>query len=267
MSDLLASLKMSPDRLAERRSYIGASDLPIIMGGDEEKILKLWEFKRGAEAEDLSDILAVQMGSFTEPLNAAWLEKMAGIRCVATQVKVGDGLIRCTLDGVTDDAAVEFKHVGGRESPETVLDRYAPQLTGQMIASGWRKNHLSVLEGNSSWFMATYEWDDDYAEIVQSSARDFWSHVQDGTPPVALPEVKPPRPAGWKEVDMSKSNIWAMNAPQWLDLSTKVEKFKSVVADLKSAIPEDVKTATGHGIKASIAKNGAVRFTALGDIA
>jgi hypothetical protein len=32
-----------------RRTLVGGSDTNIIMGGDEEKILKLWRVKRGEE--------------------------------------------------------------------------------------------------------------------------------------------------------------------------------------------------------------------------
>jgi predicted phage-related endonuclease len=67
-----APLHPGPDReqKALRKDALGGSDANTIMGGDEKKLLRLWREKRGeAEPEDLSDILAVQMGSFTEPFN------------------------------------------------------------------------------------------------------------------------------------------------------------------------------------------------------
>ena len=46
-----------------RRSFIGGSDARIIMGDDEEALLRLWREKRGeVEPEDLSGNLIVQLG-------------------------------------------------------------------------------------------------------------------------------------------------------------------------------------------------------------
>ena len=43
-----------------RRSFIGGSDAPTIMGGDEAALLQLWKEKRGeAEPEDLAGDLLV----------------------------------------------------------------------------------------------------------------------------------------------------------------------------------------------------------------
>ncbi|MGY3343506.1 putative phage-related endonuclease [Bradyrhizobium sp. USDA 4459] len=59
----------------DRRHFIGGSDARIIMGDDEERLLKLWREKRGEVApDDLSDNLIVQLGSVTEVLNRAWYQ-------------------------------------------------------------------------------------------------------------------------------------------------------------------------------------------------
>ena len=61
----------SPDR----RRFIGGSDARIIMGKDEEALLRLWREKRGeVEPEDLSGNLIVQLGVVTEDLNRRWYE-------------------------------------------------------------------------------------------------------------------------------------------------------------------------------------------------
>ena len=55
---------------SDRRYFIGGSDARIIMGEDEAALIRLWREKRGEEEpEDLSDNLAVQLGSVTEDLN------------------------------------------------------------------------------------------------------------------------------------------------------------------------------------------------------
>jgi predicted phage-related endonuclease len=92
---------------AARRLGIGGSDAGVIMGGDEEKLLRLWKEKRGEiEPEDLSDVLPVQMGTFTEPFNAAWFERVTGKRVISrgdTRVSEEHPWMRCNLDGEVVD--------------------------------------------------------------------------------------------------------------------------------------------------------------------
>ena len=58
-----------------RRTFIGGSDARIIMGDDENALLRLWREKRGeVEPEDLSGNLIVQLGVVTEDLNRRWYE-------------------------------------------------------------------------------------------------------------------------------------------------------------------------------------------------
>ena len=65
--------------LNSRRSFIGGSDVRIIMGNDEAALMRLWREKRGeVEPEDLSRNLIVQLGTVTEELNRAWYEANTG---------------------------------------------------------------------------------------------------------------------------------------------------------------------------------------------
>ena len=58
---------------AERRYFIGGSDARIIMGDDENALVRLWQEKRGeVEPKDLSGNLIVQLGVVTEDLNRRW---------------------------------------------------------------------------------------------------------------------------------------------------------------------------------------------------
>lgn len=289
---LLEQLSMPAEWVANRRHSIGGSDANIIMGvdvdafsapwrpvgedaptdGKAERLLRLWREKTGQEApEDLSGKLFVMMGLFSEPLNAAWFSKNTGFEVAGVgrqHVSPHTPWRTCTLDGVVVEngspAGIwEAKHVNSFRRDEEILDGYMPQLHHNMAVTGHRTAWLSVLKGNGDWFMARVEYDDAYGDAVRDAEEGFWHCVQTGEPPIPMPEVKPPRPPGWKEYDLSQSNTWATNAPLWLSLAPQQKLFKSVVDDLKSAIPEDAKICTGHGVRASIDKRGAVRFTAM----
>lgn len=262
---LLDALKKDPSWIINRRNSIGGSDCNTIMSGDAERILRLWQEKRGEVGpQDLSNNLAVVMGSFTEPLNAAWFELQTGLAVNIENLSCAHPTadhLTCTLDGRVGAKVWEAKHVNSMRKDEDVLDSYQPQLHHNMAVSGLSGAYLSVIKGSSDWFMAETDYDAAYGQAVRDACDAFWAAVQSGEPPVIMPAPKPPRPVGWRHVDMSVSNTWAMNAPLWLQLKPKAEQFKLIVDELKAAIPEDAKTAEGFGLRASIAKNGAIKFS------
>ena len=52
---LMQNLPQTRPALADRQHFIGGSDARIIMGGDEDALIRLWQEKRGeAEPEDLT---------------------------------------------------------------------------------------------------------------------------------------------------------------------------------------------------------------------
>ena len=90
-----------------RRSFIGGSDARIIMGYDEEALLRLWREKRGEiEPEDLSGNLIVQLGVVTEDLNRRWYEANTGHTITDIQRQIRHPALRwmaATLDGRVDE--------------------------------------------------------------------------------------------------------------------------------------------------------------------
>ncbi len=97
-----AALEHGPEWHAERRKGIGGSDAEQVMSGDW---VGLWEDKTGRrEPEDLSGILPVAMGSWTEPLNRHWFTLQTGIE-VTTEgcnhlVHPDHPWMRANLDGI-----------------------------------------------------------------------------------------------------------------------------------------------------------------------
>src|SRR5262249_14327259 len=88
---------------ANRRTFIGGSDARIIIGDDEDALLRLWREKRGEVGpKDLSGNLIVQIGVVTEDLNRRWYEANTGQVITDIQRRIRHPILRwmgATLDG------------------------------------------------------------------------------------------------------------------------------------------------------------------------
>jgi predicted phage-related endonuclease len=80
---------------ANRRTFIGGSDARIIMGDDEQALVRLWREKRGEfDLKDLSGNLVVQLGVVTEDLNRSWYEANTGHLITDIQRRVRHPILR-----------------------------------------------------------------------------------------------------------------------------------------------------------------------------
>ena len=245
------------------------SKTQIIMGGNPEKLIKLWREKREeAEPDDLSDILAVQMGSFTEPFNAAWFEKQTGETIegrgdIAQHPK--HDFMRCTLDGRVIDAfgmryVWEAKHCGVRSTDAEIFERYVPQLTHNTLCDGACGAYLSAFKGNGDWIMFQYDLDQTYADALIEAETRFWECVRTGEPPAPLPLPPAPKPKGVVEYSMAESNAWASYAADYLETEMAADRHDIAKKALKELVPADASKCFGHGLVINRDKRGALRF-------
>lgn len=266
---LLDTLGLSADAIAARKSCIGGSDANIIMAGNPDKLIQLWRQKRGdVQGDDLSAILAVQMGSFTEPLNAAWFEKQTGDAVVnrgdiAQHASIPH--MRATLDGRVYDAfgnrfVWEAKHVGVRQTDAEIFAKYVPQLAHNRICDNAAGTYLSVFKGNGDWLMFEYAPDAEYEAALLAAEQAFWDCVQSGEPPAPLPLPPGPKPKGVKEYDLTGSNEWASHAAEYLETILAADRHEIAKKSLKALVPDDASKCVGHGIIINRDKRGALRF-------
>ena len=269
---MLDTLGLSAEAKAARRNSIGGSDANIIMSGNPERLIQLWREKRGeAEPEDLSNNLAVVMGSFTEPLNCAWFEKQTGLKVTrrgeVVTFDMGGLPLACTLDGIAEDAVFEAKHCGVRNTDAELFERYVGQLTHNCIVAGLRRAFLSCFKGNGDWMMMEYALDDDYAAALIEAERAFWACVQSGEPPAPLPPPPAPKPVGVREVDMSTSNAWTIWAADYLETEHHAVRHERAKREIKALVPDDASKCFGAGLVVNRTKAGALRFAKEGEAA
>ena len=184
----------------KRQGFIGGSDATAIM---QFKWYDLWLVKTGkAEPEDLSDNIAVQLGSYTENFNLDWFQKITSCHVTKQQKQfkktVGDVPLVGTVDGIVSSKAVqlgyydalpsiiECKHTNPFNDMNDMIERYMPQIQLYCHISGAVGCHLSVIFGNSKWQSSFVHRDIDYFNKMMVFINDFWWYVVNDKEPVGL---------------------------------------------------------------------------------
>jgi predicted phage-related endonuclease len=254
-----------------RRAFIGGSDARIIMGADEDALVRLWREKRGeAEATDYSDNLIVQLGVTTEPLNRRWFEKTTGQAVKDVQSRIRHPVIRwmaATLDGIVEGTGAVFEAkfmLPWAFSEEAAAEKHMPQLQHNMLITNSTGAVLSIITGGGKWVEIRISADPLYQHLLLTAERKFWRCVESGEPP-RLFGVEPPRARieAVRTVDMSSSNAWAEFSNVFRRTKEAYLEHEKAKAELKSLMPADAKEAIGHGVRAKRSKSGAVSFDVL----
>ena len=255
----------------DRRYFIGGSDARIIMGDDQEALLRLWREKRGeVEPEDLSGNLIVQLGVVTEELNRRWYEANTGQVITDVQRQIRHPVLRwmaATLDGRVQGSEAVFEAkfmLPWSFSEEAAVEKYAPQLQHNLWVVAGRTAVLSVITGGGKWVEIEVPADPLYQHLIVTAERKFWRCVESGEPPTLF-GVEPPKPriAAVRIVDMSASNAWAEFAGTFTRTHPAFLEHERAKAELKGLVPEDAQQAIGHGVRAKRSKSGAITFELL----
>lgn len=223
-----ALLQQSPEWLELRRTKIGASDSPIIMGVSPWKTPReLWCEKVGIS---ISPKRSPQMkrGLDKEAEARREFEKQTGI-LVFPAVVFSDkyDFMMASLDGMDIDREniVEIK-VPGKEDHEMAMDgvipeKYIPQLMKQMIVCNldhafyfsWNEKSSKVIE---------IEKNSNYCVQLIAKETEFWSYVEDFiAPPLTEMDLKK------KDTYLTREDdLWTHSALQWKEASTMLKHWK-----------------------------------------
>src|SRR6202030_3647130 len=123
---------------------------------------------------------------------------------------------------------------------------------------------LSVITGGGKWVEMKISADPLYQHLLLTAEKKFWRCVDGGEPP-RLFGVEPPRQRieAVRIVDMSASNSWAEFAGVFCSTRSAHLEHEKAKTELKGLMPEDVKEAIGHGVRAKRSKSGAISFDLL----
>ena len=235
-----------------RIGFIGGSDMRRIMEGDW---ISLWEEKTGRKKpDDLSDVLPVQLGTFTEQFNINWFGQQTGKEVSFSQheIKLDVDGIPCKgmLDGLVEGVTpIECKHTYDNNTIDNVLKQYMPQIQFYMWVGGYTECYLSVLFGNRRWESVRVSRADDYVERMRVHLKTFWQLVVDDTPPAEADEVYGNHVASpntdkipvndMVKRDASGDNEFISRCHDYIEHQGNAQLFESAKADLKAMVGDD----------------------------
>lgn len=154
MSDEVVELQQQSDAwLAFRKTKLGSSDAPIIMGASPYSTpLELWKEKLGVKSKrPFVENLAIQLGNRFEPAVRAHYELEVGIDCPPTiLVHKRYPFLMASLDGYNAEKKIVLEiKVAGKEVFEQAQagkchDKYIWQVYHQLEVSGADEAHFVV---------------------------------------------------------------------------------------------------------------------------
>jgi predicted phage-related endonuclease len=168
------------------------------------------------------------------------------------------------LDGIVEQTGAVFEAkfmLPWTFTEEAAAEKHMAQLQHNMWVIAARSAVLSIITGGGKWVEVKIHADPLYQHLLLTAEKKFWRCVLSGDPP-RLFGVEPPRPRleAVRIMDMNSSNLWAEFAATYLRTRSAYGEHEFAKAELKKLVAEDVKEATGHGIRARRSKSGAISF-------
>ena len=249
-----------------RKGFIGGSDCVAIMQG---RWLELWNIKTGREEpEDLSNIIAVQLGIHTEDFNLAWFEKQNKVILSGHQTEfkanVGGIPVVGTVDAMLNRNIVEAKHTNSFNNMDKITKYYMPQLQLYMHIADVDGAYLSVIFGNSDWESVHVARDEDYFNSMWAVVADFWGYVERDEEPIGfnIPILKAHSvPVNEMVVrDATYDNAFVDAAVTYNNLWHSAQQFKNVEKDIKAMVADNEREVFCDYLTIKRDKRGALRI-------
>lgn len=255
----------TPEWLEYRRTKIGASDCPTIMGVSPWSTpYQLWLEKQGLK-EPKAMTCFMQRGIDLQDEALECFEKMTGLQ-MFTEIRVHPKypFIIASLDGITLDGqhVVEIKCPGEKAHSIAlsgkVPDYYMPQLQHQMEVCGHEHMYYFSYDGEKGVVIDVYR-DGEYAKKLIEKEIDFWQCMRDVVPP-ELSE---------KDCARRDDFEWMSIAEQWAQSKQNLKQFEDKEKELRLRLIElcDEKNCMGGKAKACKSfRQGAIDYSLIPEL-
>ena len=183
-TNLAHHIQGSPEWLAYRKTKIGASDAPIIMGDSPWKnIVELWKEKCTIDATTRATSKLMQRGIDLEPVaRSFYIDLTHNFVAPAVLDHPSIEFMMASLDGITYDrkTAVEIKCAGAKDHATAVNGivpkKYYAQLQHQIEVAGLDDIDYFSFDGNAG-VIVNVKRDQAYIDKLLAEEAKFWHCV------------------------------------------------------------------------------------------
>ena len=250
----------------ERKNFIGGSDAVKIMNGEW---YELWQIKMGfMPPDDLSTILAVQLGVHTEEFNLKWFEERTEQTVDSHQMvfthRISGVPYKGAVDGMVGSSIIEAKHTHQNNNMENVLTQYMPQIQLYMRLAESPACFVSAIFGNSKWDYAKVRYDEQYTEGMLTIIKDFWGYVERKEEPVGIDEpnlsIDKISVDEMTKRDASTDNMFMDNVVTYLSKQWDHKQFETAKENLKQMVADDEREVYCDQLTVKRDKRGSLRI-------
>lgn len=201
-------MPITAEQRKARRAWIGASDVPAIMGIDPfgRTAYDVWAEKTNKVPDTDEATEAQEAGTFMEVAVLDWYQKTHadGDMLLRNQFRNLPALhLGSNLDGLRIQAdgkerPVEGKTTGlfgptnepwGEYGTDQVPDRIIAQTHAQMMCCNAERDDVPVFIGGRGFGLFVVTITADLVELIASACVGFWQHVERDIPPDVMPSI------------------------------------------------------------------------------
>jgi len=185
----------SDEWLAMRKSHIGSSDIPIILGISPFKTAYvLWQEKTGRKGQDEPSFAMMMGHSKEEEARNVYIKSTGNYVIPRTCSMESWNVAIASLDGCneTGDIICEIKCPGEKSFMDSVEKgvpaHYKAQIQWQLMVSNAKICHYFCYIDEDKFHMIEVKPDKEYQEGLLIAARDFWGFIENDIAPPLTPK-------------------------------------------------------------------------------
>lgn len=227
--------------LLDRRTFIGGSDAPVIIGLSAWKSpYELYLEKTGqAPQPDLSEVERVQWGILLEDVVAKEFARRQGVKIqrvnkrqvskkypwMVAQIDrriIGGGILEVKTTDISQSTQ------WGLEDTEEIPPTYYVQVQHQLMVTEQEFAQVAVLIGGNRMKIYTIKRNDEYIALLAEAEKVFWYRVQTRTPPEPIdPDEAALRWASTKSAPVEGTPIHGALAAEYLAINNQIKELEA----------------------------------------
>lgn len=261
-----ALLQQSDEWLALRRTKIGASDAPVIMGVSPWLTpFKLWQEKLELLPERKATWAMKQGIKGEDPARVAFINETGIIVSPDVVFHADNEFMMASLDGISVDRKhiVEIKRPGLADHDiactGNVPEKYYPQIQHQLDCCGLDMAYYYSFFNETDTVLLQVYRDDKYIKRMVGMEKEFWGCINEFVSPKL----------SQRDYEQRDDDIWQYTAAEWLSTASQLKILEKREKELRELLISQSQNSNsiGSGVKvAKILRKGNIQYSAIPEL-